>query len=129
MIAVDSSVVVAFMNGESGGVERDAKLEQFDRSLAQGEVALPPVVLSEILCAKGLTKEFEQAFLELPLLALAADYWERAGRIRAALLRRGLRARLADTLIAVSCIDNETPLLTLDTDFRHFVRHAKLQLA
>lgn len=129
MIAVDSSVVIAFINGESGRNEVPAKLEQLDRSLAQGEVSLPPVVLSEVLCAKGLTSQFEQALLELPLLPEGPSYWERAGRTRAGLLRRGLKARLADTLIALSCIDNDVPLLTLDSDFRHFVRLAKLRLA
>jgi predicted nucleic acid-binding protein len=35
-------------------------------------------------------------------------------------LAKGLKARLADTLIAQSCLDHGVPLITHDTDFRHF---------
>lgn len=42
---------------------------------------------------------------------------------------KGLKARLADSLIAASCIENDIALLTLDTDFRHFARAFKLHLA
>ena len=65
----------------------------------------------------------------LPLLELLSDYWLRAAATRAAVLKRGLRARLADTLIAQSCIDYDVALITRDRDFRHFARHCGLKLA
>jgi predicted nucleic acid-binding protein len=39
------------------------------------------------------------------------------------------RARLADTLIAQSCIDHGVRLVTRDADFRHFARIGGLRLA
>jgi predicted nucleic acid-binding protein len=33
----------------------------------------------------------------------------------------GFKAKLADTLIAQSCLDHDVPLITRDGDFRHFV--------
>jgi predicted nucleic acid-binding protein len=56
------------------------------------------------------------------VLEISEGYWERAGLLRARVLARGLRARLADTLIAQSCLDHNLPLVTRDADFRHFVR-------
>ncbi|MHB8420480.1 MAG: PIN domain-containing protein [Myxococcales bacterium] len=55
-------------------------------------------------------------------------YWERAGLLRSKLLARRLKARLADTLIAQSCLDGAVPLLTRDADFRHFAQWAGLEL-
>jgi predicted nucleic acid-binding protein len=52
-----------------------------------------------------------------------------AGLLRAKLLARKHRARLADTLIAQSCIDHEVRLVTRDADFRRFARLGGLRLA
>jgi predicted nucleic acid-binding protein len=67
--------------------------------------------------------------LELPLLELSEGFWERAAASRAIILKRKLRARLADTLIAQACIDNDVALITRDHDFRHFATHCGLRLA
>jgi predicted nucleic acid-binding protein len=67
-------------------------------------------------------------FRELPLLPLSAGYWERTGALRSRILARGLRARLADALIAQSCVDHRLPLVTRDADFRHFARLGGLKL-
>ena len=47
-------------------------------------------------------------------------YWERAGRLRALAIGGGHKAKLADTLIAQACLDHDVPLVTRDSDFRHF---------
>jgi predicted nucleic acid-binding protein len=67
-------------------------------------------------------------FLQLPVLEIADGYWHRAGLLGARLLARGRRARLADTLIAQSCLDHDLPLVTRDADFRHFVRLAGIRI-
>ena len=56
-------------------------------------------------------------------------FWERAGLLRAKLAARRSRARLADALIAQSCIDHDVRLITRDSDFRHFARVGGLRLA
>jgi predicted nucleic acid-binding protein len=43
-------------------------------------------------------------------------------------MRKGIRAKTADALIAQSCIDHDVALITRDRDFRHFVRHCGLKL-
>lgn len=90
---------------------------------------LPPVVLCELLSNSRLPASMAKLFLELPVLELSSGYWERAGRLRAKILTRGRRARLADTLIAESCIDHQVALVTRDPDFRHFAKLGGLVLA
>jgi len=71
----------------------------------------------------------KQLFMQLPVLEVTEGYWQRAGLLRARVLARGRRARLADTLIAQSCLDHDLPLITRDADFRHFATLAGLRLA
>ncbi len=47
---------------------------------------------------------------------------ERAGFNRATLLAKGLKARIADVLIAQSCLDHKLGLLTRDADFNAFAK-------
>lgn len=87
-----------------------------------------PVVVTEMLSSPGLNHDVSQLVRQLPVLAIRPGFWERAAMTRAKLLASRLRARLADTLIAQSCLDHEVPLITRDRDFRHFVQHAGLEL-
>jgi predicted nucleic acid-binding protein len=63
------------------------------------------------------------------MLEILPGFWQRAGATRASLLAKGIAAKLPDTLIAQSCIDHNVPLITRDTDFRHFAKHCGLKLA
>src|SRR5689334_13340479 len=91
-------------------------------ALRRGDANLPPVVLTELLSNSSLTSADRELVFHLPILPLEDGFWQRAGLIRSDLLRRGLKAKLADCLIAQSCIDNDAPLITYDRDFRHFER-------
>ena len=124
MTAVDSSTLIAFLQGEPG-----VDVEAFDRGLAAGEIAVPPVVITEVLADPKLPGRHRRLIGTLPVLELAAGYWERAAETRQTLIARKLRARLANTLIAQSCIDHDVALITRDKDFRHFARHCGLKLA
>jgi predicted nucleic acid-binding protein len=66
---------------------------------------------------------------QLPILDPEPGSWERAGRLRAKLIARRRRARLADALIAQACLDHGVRLVTRDDDFRHFARVGGLRLA
>ncbi len=123
MIAIDSSSWIAFLGGDSG-----ADVEAVDQALDLKQVVLPPVVLTEILSVPDLDSRFSHFFRALPVLEIEAGFWERAATSRAKILVRRLRARLADTLISQSCIDHRVPLITRDSDFRHFARHVGLEL-
>lgn len=62
------------------------------------------------------------------MLEIDGGYWERVGLLRARVVAKGRRARLADALIAQSCIDHDVPLITNDADFRHFAAVAGLRI-
>ena len=103
-------------------------VETTDVALAHRQAALPPVVLAELLSDPKVRRDVKAIFLALPLLEILDGYWERAGLLRAKALARGRRARLADTLIAQSCLDHDVELVTRDSDFGSFSRLAGLRL-
>ena len=103
-------------------------VEAVEMALDHRQAALPPMVLSELLSDPNLPARLSQFLRGLPLLPIHNGFWERAGLLRAKLISRGYVAPLADSLIAQSCLDHDIPLVTRDTDFRHFVRLAGLKL-
>jgi predicted nucleic acid-binding protein len=123
MIAADTSTWIAFLQGDGG---EDAEL--LDRALQDRQVLMPPVVLTEVLSDPKLPSDVAQTLSELPLIEVAPGYWQRAGALRAKVLAKRRKARLGDALIAQSCIDHETPLITRDRDFRAFAEAAGVDL-
>lgn len=124
MIAVDTSVIVSFFEDE-----HSAAVEKFKAALASREAKIPPPVISEILSNPKLDTRLRLRFEEIGMLPVEEGYWQRAGMLRAKVIARGFKARLADALIAQSCIDHDVPLLTADGDFRHYVKAGGLRLA
>jgi predicted nucleic acid-binding protein len=118
MIALDTSAVIAHLSGDDGVVAKRAAA-----AFASRQACLPPVVLAELLSDPILPAAVAVLLKELPRLDVSDGYWERAGALRAKILGRGLKARLADALIAQSCLDHHVPLVTADRDFRHFTKH------
>jgi predicted nucleic acid-binding protein len=123
MIALDSSSMIAFLAGDQ---RADVKAVEAAWRLRHG--AFPPVVVTELLGDPTLRVEIGVLIRVVPWLQITHGYRERAGELRARLLRRGLKARLADTLRAQSCLDHDVALITRARDFRHFVAHAGLRL-
>ncbi len=123
MIAADTSTWIAFLQGAAG---EDA--EHLDKALADRQVLMVPVVLSELLSDPALPSTVAETLVDVPLLEIEAGYWYRAGVLRAKVLGRGRKARLGDALIAQSCIDGGVSLLTRDRDFRAFYETAGLGL-
>jgi hypothetical protein len=70
----------------------------------------------------------DKAQRSIPHLDVLEGYWERAGSLRAKLVRQKRRAPLADTLIAQSCLDHDVALVTRDADFRYFARVSGLRV-
>ena len=124
MIALDTSALVAYLSGSATGSPVDA----VGIALAERQACLPPVALTELLSDPKLSGRVRTLFLELPLLETTPGYWDRAGRLRALVLGARRRARLADALIAQSCLDHDVPLVTLDRDFRRFSELGGLRL-
>ena len=127
MIAIDSSSWIAFFSDARESSGDDTAL--VETALADHQACLPPVVLTELLSAPDLPRPLSGLLTALPLLEPSDGFWERAGRLRAKLIARKHRVRLADALIAQSCIDHHVRLVTRDGDFRHFARLGGLRLA
>jgi predicted nucleic acid-binding protein len=124
VLCVDTNCWIAYFAGEPGK-DIDLLGEQLDRR----NVIMAPVVLSELFSDPALDGKTALALAAIPLLETGPGYWERAGRLRASLRWRDFRPKLADTLIAQSCIDHRVPLLTRDRGFRTFHKYAGLDLA
>ncbi len=123
MIAADSSSLIAHLSGDQG-----EDVEILEQALSDRLVVLPPVVLVEILSDPKIPSSVSNLLKALPLLETTDNYWGRAGALRAKALSRGRKVRLADTLIAQSCLDHDVPLITRDRDFRVFAAFAGLRL-
>lgn len=123
MIAADTSSMVAFLEGGHG-----ADVDLIQSALDHRQLALPPVVLTELLSDPGLSDRVRALLSALPILDIEPGFWERAGLLRASVLRQKKKARVADALIAQSCLDQSSPLVTRDRDFRHFAAVMKLPL-
>jgi predicted nucleic acid-binding protein len=87
-----------------------------------------PVVLTELLSDPRLPARVAALLKGLPMLEVTDGYWERAGILRSEVLSRKLKARLADALIAQSCLDHDVSLVSRDDDFRHFAAARDLAL-
>lgn len=123
MLAADTSSVVAYLQGEAGD---DVAL--VDEALRQSQLHFPAPVLAELLSNPKLTREVTAELAGIPLLEPGPGFWYRAGKLRAGLLARRRKARLADALIAQLCLDHEVRLVSRDRDFRAFVEAAGLDL-
>jgi predicted nucleic acid-binding protein len=121
--ARDTSSTIAFLSGDAGNDVSAVK-----SALEHRQAAFPAVVVTELLSDPTIRADTAAFIRGIPRLEIVDGYWERAGELRARLLRRGLKARLADTLIAQSCLDHEIALVTRDHDFRNFANHAGLIL-
>jgi predicted nucleic acid-binding protein len=124
VVAADTSTIAAYLGGHAGD---DVTL--LDSALLSRNLIVPPVVITELLSRPGLRAPSIAVFTSLPRLHILAGYFERAGELRRRVRGKNLRARLADALIAQSCIDADVALITRDRDFRHFATHCGLKLA
>jgi predicted nucleic acid-binding protein len=123
MIAADTSTWIAFFEGAPG-----ADVHLLDQALADRQVLMVPVVLTELLSDPDLPAAVARTLSEVPLISIGPGYWQRAGALRAKVLSKGRRARLGDALIAQTCADANVPLLTRDRDFRSFADAARLDV-
>ena len=123
MIAADTSSLINFLAG--AGTPDAGRVRE---ALRADRLRLPPPAKTELMSRPMVGATFEELMLGAMLLPITPGYWERAGHNRRLILGKGLRARLADTLIAQCCIDADAPLITSDADYRHFERWCGLKL-
>lgn len=123
MLCVDTSSLIAYLEGAEGG-----DVNMIDRAFADQVGVITPITVTEVLSDPSLNKNVRETILQLPVLPLSEGFWERAGLLRAKILRGGRKAKLADTLIAQNCLDHHATLITRDRDFRIFEKLAGLRL-
>jgi len=123
MICLDTSSMIAYLQGVDGN---DVTL--IDHALLDQVAAFSPVTVTELLSAPNLSSNLRETLLAIPMLSIQEGFWERAGLLRAKVLAKGSKAKLADTLIAQTCLDHQVPLVTRDQDFQIFKKLAKLYL-
>ena len=123
MIADDMSTWITFLEGSKG---EDVQL--LDKALEERQVLMVPVVLAELLSEPKLPAGVAETLAEVPMIEIEPGYWQRAGVLRAQAIAKGRKPRLGDALIAQTCIDRNTSLLTRDRDFRAFGDAAGLDL-
>jgi predicted nucleic acid-binding protein len=124
MICADTSSVVALLKGDAG---RDVELVR--NALVDGTLVLALASVAELLSDPAITPPIEESILDIPQLEVTPGYWERVGRLRARLMRHRFRPKLADSLIAQSCLDHDVLLVTRDRDFSPFQKLAGLRLS
>jgi predicted nucleic acid-binding protein len=123
VIAADASTWIAFLEGGHG-----PDTELLDKALEDRQLLMVPLVLAELLSDPKLPSDVAETLSDLPLIEIEPGYWSRAGALRAKVLTKRRKARLADALIAQTCLDRDISLLTRDRDFRAFAEAAALHL-
>jgi predicted nucleic acid-binding protein len=126
VIAVDTSSWIAFFSDREPPGDDTSLVES---ALADHQACLPPIVVTELFSDPKLPRPVAALLSQLPVLEPEPGFWERAGLLRAKLIARRQRARLADALIAQTCLDHGVRLVTRDDDFRRFARVGGLRLA
>ena len=123
MVCIDTSSLIAYLEGANG---KDVDL--VDQVFTDEVGAISPVTVTEVLSDPHLSRFIRKVILQLPVLKILDGYWERAGTLRAKILRSGHKAKLADTLIAQNCLDHGATLVTREVDFTIFGRLAGLKI-
>ena len=127
LVAVDTST----LDRLSSKARRRRRRSVSTEASPSGDMALPPVVLTEILSEPELAAEHRSIVLRLPTIEITEGYWIRAAATRATasdaprLTRK--TARCADR--AILHRPRLCALITRDRDFRHFAKHCGLSSA
>ena len=128
MIVVDSSVWISyFMNKPIGAAEL------LSQAMNQGEdIAIIPMILSEVLSGFKQDQDYKDAFKVLtrvPILPLTIETHIEGAQMYRRLRKKGITIRgVVDCIIAQVCIDTQSPLMTLDKDFKRIANYTELSL-
>ena len=128
MIVIDSTVWIDFFAGRES-----PQLSRLRAALTdEDEVAVAPVILTEVLQGFRSDRAFERAralLVELPRIGLDTEGHVAAAQLYRSLRRKGVTVRGAiDCMIAQTCIRAGAELLTSDGDFLAIARHSELRL-
>ena len=129
MIVVDSSVWVDYFTGRS-----TPEADELHSLLGQELVAIGDLILTEVLQGFKTDKDFHKA-RKLLLSLNVVNMLDTSIALKSAenfrsLRKKGVTVRKTiDSIIATWCIENRSPLLHSDKDFRPFHEHLNLENA
>ncbi len=123
MILVDTSVWVAYFNGQSS-----ARTDALDDLLGVQEIIVGDLIMTEVLQGFRSDRHFRQVLRLLqscPIVTMGGPQLAvRSAEQYRALRRRGITVRKTiDVIIGTYCIVNSIPLLHADRDFDPLARH------
>ncbi|MCU0275745.1 MAG: PIN domain-containing protein [Acidobacteria bacterium] len=123
---VDTSVWVEFLRGEKISIKK-----RLENLLDENRAVVTGIILAELLT--GIANEKEQRFLEecflgLPFLEATREIFATAGKMGAALRKKGITMPLSDLLIAALAKTYSLTVLTLDNHFQTLARPVGVQM-
>jgi predicted nucleic acid-binding protein len=123
---VDTSIWVEFLRGEKTAIKN-----RLEKLLDENRAVVSGIVLAELLT--GIHDEKDQDFLEdsflgLPFLEAPRDVFATAGKMGAALRKKGITLPLSDLLIAALAKAHGLTVLTLDHHFQTLARPLGVQM-
>lgn len=123
---VDTSVWVEFLRGGKTAIKK-----RLEKLLDENRAAVSGIILAELLT--GINNKKDQDFLEesfrgLFFLEATRDIFAMAGKMGAALRKKGITMPLSDLLIAALVKTHALTVLTLDNHFQTLARPLGVQM-
>jgi hypothetical protein len=123
-LVVDTSVWIDFFAGRP--------VPALEEGLAQGQVALPPIVVAELVSGARVASHraaIADLVRDLPVHDTPIDHWLRVGDLRRQLAEKGVAVSTPDAHVAQCAIDRNALLLTGDRVFDKIARRSALRIA
>jgi predicted nucleic acid-binding protein len=122
-LVVDTSVWIDFLAGRPAPA--------LEEGLSQGAVALPPLVVAELV--SGARQEKQRAAIadlvrDLPVHETPLDHWIRVGDLRRRLAEKGVTVSTPDAHVAQCAIDRDAVLLARDDVFNKIAKATSLRI-
>ena len=123
-LVIDTSVWIDFFAGRP--------VPAIEGGLALGAVALPPLVVAELV--SGARQARQRAAIldlirDLPVHDTPVDHWIRVGDLRRRLAEKGVAVSTPDAHVAQCAIDRDALLLTRDGVFDKIAKATGLRVA
>ncbi len=117
---VDTSVWVEFFRGKKISIKK-----RLEKLLDENRAVVSGIILAELLT--GISNEKDQRFLEecfmgMPYLEATREIFATAGKMGAALRKKGITMPISDLLIAALARTHALIVLTLDNHFLTLAR-------
>jgi len=122
-LVVDTSVWIDFFNGRP--------VPALESGLAEGAIALPPVVVAELVSGARHAKQraaLEDLVRDLAVHETPLEHWIRVGELRRRLAERGITVSIPDAHVAQCALDRDALLLSRDAVFKRIAKQTRLRV-